>query len=75
VLWLNEARHEGWEVQMVNLRAPAASGGNGRGNGKEAAGGLMWHYSCVAILCGIPGWRDRRGLGSLAEEEEEVMGD
>ncbi|KAE9378797.1 hypothetical protein N431DRAFT_293080, partial [Stipitochalara longipes BDJ] len=67
VLWLNEARHEGWEVQMVNLRGEP--GGERMQGAKE--GGLMWHYSCVAILVGIPAWEERRGM--LTEEEEEEM--
>lgn len=48
VVWLNEARHEGWEVQMVNLRG-----------GDE--GGLMWHYSCVGILVRVKGYGERMG--------------
>jgi hypothetical protein len=46
VIWLNEARHEGWEFQVVNLR-----------NGNEAS--LMWHYSHAAILVDVPGWEER----------------
>ncbi|KAN0115362.1 hypothetical protein V8E51_004906 [Hyaloscypha variabilis] len=81
ILWLNEARHEGWEVQMVNLRAASSSSESMQGQGeKEREGGLMWHYSCVAILVGVPGWEERRGMLGLGDEEEdddeeEEMGD
>lgn len=72
VVWLNEARHEGWEVQIVNLK------GSGNGDGEEQEGeegwGLMWHYSCAAILVEIPGFGERSELMEGGEEEEE-MGD
>lgn len=69
VVWLNEARHEGWEVQMVNLRGGSEGDGDGEG-GKE--GGLMWHYSCAAILVEVPGLEERRRmLEGIGEEEME----
>jgi hypothetical protein len=46
VIWLNEARHEGWEFQVVNLKY-----------GNEAS--LMWDYSHAAILVDVPRWEDR----------------
>jgi hypothetical protein len=75
VLWLNEARHEGWEVQMVNLRGVGDEGEEREGEG-EGEGGLMWHYSCVGILVEVPGWgeREREMVEGEEEEEEEMSG-
>lgn len=72
VEWLNEARHEGWEVQMVNLRRP-----NGKEGEEGEGGGLMWHYSCAAILVGVSGWEVRKGMMAVVAgrgEEEEMSG-
>jgi hypothetical protein len=72
VEWLNEARHEGWEVQMVNLRRP-----NGKEGEEGEGGGLMWHYSCAAILVGVSGWEVRKGMMAVVVgrgEEEEMRG-
>ena len=71
VVWLNEARHEGWEVQIVNLKG--AGGGDGEEQEGEEEGGLMWHYSCAAILVEVPGFGERRELMEIKDEEE--MGD
>jgi hypothetical protein len=71
VEWLNEARHEGWEVQMVNLK-----GANGEEGEEGEGGGLMWHYSCAAILVGVSGWEVRKGMMAVVVEggEEEMSG-
>jgi hypothetical protein len=71
VVWLNEARHEGWEVQIVNLKG--AGSGDGEEQEGEEGGGLMWHYSCAAILVEVPGFGERRKLMEVEDEEE--MGD
>jgi hypothetical protein len=44
---------------MVNLRG--AGGGNDEEEG-ENEGGLMWHYSCAAILVEVPSWDVRREM-------------
>lgn len=46
VLWLNEAHHEGWEIQLVNLKY-----------GNEAS--LAWSYSHAVILVDVPPFLER----------------
>jgi hypothetical protein len=70
VTWLNEARHEAWEVQLVHLKQGNEGGdGGGDGGGEGEGVRLLWHYSCAAIFVDVPAWGKgvRRGKGKGKE--------